>query len=129
MDTDRLIHPDEARARIFARLERLPSERVALRDAPWRVLAENLVADEDHPPFPASTMDGYAVIADDPSPWREIVGRQTAGTVEHLEVVLGTAAWITTGAPVPPGATAVVPVEATELMDDNVVIHQEHIAC
>jgi molybdenum cofactor synthesis domain-containing protein len=72
-------------------------------------------------------MDGYAVIADDPSPWREIIGRQTAGHVEDLEVSLGTAAWITTGAPVPPGANAVVPVEATEIADEHVIINQEQV--
>ncbi|MGH2618192.1 MAG: molybdopterin molybdotransferase MoeA [Thermomicrobiales bacterium] len=128
VEIDKLIHPDEARARIFARLRRLPTERIPLRDAPWRVLTGDLVASEDHPPFPAATMDGYAVIADDPSPWREIVGRQTAGHVEDLEISLGAAAWITTGAPVPIGATAVVPVEATELADEHVIIHQEHVS-
>ena len=72
-------------------------------------------------------MDGYAVIADDPSPWREIVGHQTAGYVGDVELHLGTAAWITTGAPVPAGADAVVPVEATELSDGHVVIVDELI--
>jgi molybdenum cofactor synthesis domain-containing protein len=127
-DADRMLHPDEARERILARVKPLPSEPVRLRDAAWRVLARALIASEDHPPFPAATMDGYAVIADDPSPWREIVGRQTAGYVEDLDVSLGVAAWITTGAPVPRGADAVVPVEATELADEHVVIHQEHVA-
>ncbi|MDF3015027.1 MAG: molybdenum cofactor synthesis domain protein [Thermomicrobiales bacterium] len=73
-------------------------------------------------------MDGYAVVADDPSPWREIVGRQSAGYIGDLEVGIGTAAWITTGAPVPLGATAVVPVEATELADDHVIVHEDHVA-
>jgi molybdenum cofactor synthesis domain-containing protein len=91
------------------------------------VLASDLVASEDHPPFPAATMDGYAVVADDPSPWREIIGRQSAGYVADLEVSLGTAAWITTGSPVPSGATAVVPVEATELADEHVIVHQERV--
>jgi molybdenum cofactor synthesis domain-containing protein len=122
-----MLHPDEARAIIFGRLTRLDSEPVSLNDAPWRVLAQDVIAAEDHPPFPAATMDGYAVVADDPSPWREIVGRQTAGTVEDLRVDLGTAAWITTGAPIPPGATAVVPVEDTELADEHVVIHCDHV--
>jgi molybdenum cofactor synthesis domain-containing protein len=72
-------------------------------------------------------MDGYAVVAEDPSPWREVVGWQTAGVVEDIEVDLGTAAWITTGAPVPSGATAVVPVEATRLADDHVIIEKERI--
>lgn len=127
-DADRMLHPDEARARILARVKPLPSESVRLREAAWRILAGDLVASENHPPFPAATMDGYAVIAADPSPWREIVGRQTAGQIADLEIGLGVAAWITTGAPVPPGADAVVPVEATELADEHVVIHQEHVA-
>ena len=127
VDTERLLHPDEAREKIFERLWQLPSEYVPLRDAPWRVLAGDLVAGEDQPQFPAATMDGYAVIANDPSPWREIIGRQTAGHVEDLDVSLGTAVWITTGAPLPPGATAVVPVEATELADEHVIIHQDHV--
>src|SRR5215204_2481373 len=128
VDPDRMLHPDEARATIFRYLWRLPAEQISLGEASWRVLSDDLVADEDQPPFPAATMDGYAVIADDPSPWREIVGRQSAGYVADLEVSLGTAAWITTGAPVPPGATAVVPVEATEIADEHVVIHQECVA-
>src|SRR5262245_59517428 len=125
IDLDRMLHPTEARAAILQRVKPLPAEQTPLRDAPWRILAGDLIATEDHPPFPAATMDGYAVLAEDPSPWREIVGRQTAGSVEAIDVGLGTAAWITTGAPVPPGATAVVPVEATELADGHVVIHRE----
>ena len=128
VDPERMIHPDEARATIFRYLWRLPAERISLREASWRVLAGDLVATEDQPPFPAATMDGYAVVADDPSPWREIIGRQSAGYVADLEVSLGTAAWITTGAPVPSGATAVVPVEATELADEHVIVHQERVA-
>jgi gephyrin len=127
VDPDRMIHPDEARATIFRYLWCLPAEEVSLGEAPWRVLSDDLVAAEDQPPFPAATMDGYAVVADDPSPWREIVGRQSAGYVADLEVSLGTAAWITTGAPVPSGATAVVPVEATELADEHVIVHQERV--
>jgi len=127
VDPDRMLHPDEARATIFRYLWRLPTEQISLGEASWRVLSDDLVADEDQPPFPAATMDGYAVIADDPSPWREIVGRQSAGYVADLEVSLGTAAWITTGAPVPRGANAVVPVEATELADEHVIVRQERV--
>jgi molybdenum cofactor synthesis domain-containing protein len=126
-DVNRMIHPDEARARIFEHLRRLPSEEVAIARAPWRVLADDLVSTENHPPFPAATMDGYAVVAEDPSPWREIVGRQTAGRVVEIDVDLGTAVWITTGAPMPRGATAVVPVEATEVADEHVIIHEEPV--
>ncbi len=122
-----MLHPDEARATILAKVHRLGTESVPLGDAYGRVLADVIVAAEDFPPFPASTMDGYAVIAEDPSPWREIVGHQTAGYIGDVELHLGTAAWITTGAPVPAGADAVVPVEATELRDGHVVIVDEVI--
>jgi molybdenum cofactor synthesis domain-containing protein len=91
------------------------------------VLAEPLVSDQDLPEFPAATMDGFAVVADDVSPWREILGDQYAGTMEQIEVTPGTAARIMTGAPVPRGATAVVRVESTEVRDDHVIIHQETV--
>lgn len=120
-----MVHPDVARATVFASLHRLPFEPVSLAEAAWRVLAEDVIASEDHPPFAASTMDGYAVVAEDPSPWREIVGHQTAGHVAPIEVHVGTAAWVTTGAPLPPGADAVVPVESTELAEDHVIISYE----
>ena len=86
MDLDRLLHPDEARAIVLAHVRPLPIERVSLMEAAWRVLAEDLVAGEDHPPFPAATMDGYAVVAEDESPWREVIGYQTAGHVLGVEV-------------------------------------------
>jgi len=127
-ELDRMRPPDEARAIIERHLARMPSEPVALADAAWRILAGDLVASEDHPPFPASTMDGFAVVADDGSPWREIIGDQHAGHVLDVEVSEGYTVRIMTGAPVPPGANAVVPVEATELADDHVVIHQEDVA-
>ncbi|MDQ2652545.1 MAG: molybdopterin molybdotransferase MoeA [Chloroflexota bacterium] len=120
-----MVHPDEARSIIFGCLKRTPEERVPLTDAAWRVLGDEVVATEDHPPFAASTMDGYAVVAEDPSPWREIVGHQTAGHVAPIEVHVGTAAWVTTGAPLPLGADAVVPVESTELAEDHVIISHE----
>jgi molybdenum cofactor synthesis domain-containing protein len=127
-DLDRLLHPDEARAIVLKHAKPLPIEPVPLADAGWRVLAEAVVANEDHPPFPASTMDGYAVVADDGSPWREVIGIQTAGFVLDAEVTHGTAVKITTGAPVPRGATAVVRVENTEPTEDHVIIRQEHVA-
>jgi molybdenum cofactor synthesis domain-containing protein len=124
-DLDRLRQPDEARANVLQHARLLPVETVALDRARGRVLVETISATEDHPPFAAATMDGYAVLADDSSPWREIIGEQTAGFVAQLEVTPGVAVRITTGAPIPPGADAVIQVEHTELADDHVVIHQE----
>ncbi len=124
-ELDRLRLPEEARAVVLARARPLPIERVPLPEAGWRVLAEGLVATEDHPPFAAATMDGFAVVANDASPWREVIGAQMAGYVTDVEVTAGTAVRITTGAPLPRGADAVVRVEATEPAEDHVIIHQE----
>jgi molybdopterin biosynthesis enzyme len=73
-------------------------------------------------------MDGYAVVADDASPWREVLGEQFAGQMLDLEVSDGAVVRIMTGAPVPRGADAVVRVEATEPAEDHVVILQEQVA-
>lgn len=127
-DLDRLIHPDEAQATVLRHCLALPAEEISLRAAAWRVLAEDIVASEDFPPFPASTMDGFAVVAEDSSPWREVIGVQTAGAPIAVEVTPGTAVRITTGAPVPPGANAVVRVEATEPTEDHVIIHQPEVS-
>lgn len=120
--------PQEAHAIVLAHARVLDAESVPLRDAAWRVLAEDVTAPEDHPPFPAATMDGFAVVAEDGSPWREIIGEQMAGAVIDAEVTDGTAVRIMTGAAIPRGANAVVRVEATELADDHVIIHQEDVA-
>jgi molybdenum cofactor synthesis domain-containing protein len=126
-ELDRMRPPLEAREIIDRHITRLPAESIPLGEAAWRVLADDLVAPEDHPPFPASTMDGYAVFADDSSPWREVIGEQHAGSMIDAEVTDGYTVKIMTGAPVPRGANAVVPIEATEFAEDHVVIHQEDV--
>ncbi len=126
--TDRLLPPDEALDIVLDHVRTLDAEFVPLDGAGGRVLAEDLVADRDLPPFAASTMDGYAVIASDVSPWREVIGDQFAGTMEGIEITPGTSARIMTGAPIPNGADAVIRVENTEPTDDHVIIHQEHVA-
>ncbi|MFM9105771.1 MAG: hypothetical protein ACKOWF_03640, partial [Chloroflexota bacterium] len=80
-NADRMLHPDEARAIVLASVHRLGSERAPLAEAAGRVLAEDAVAEEPQPPFAAATMDGFAVVAGDASPWREVLGNQTAGFV------------------------------------------------
>ncbi len=125
---DRLLQPAEALAITLEHTHQLPVEAAGLARAAWRVLGEDVLAPEDHPPFPASTMDGFAVFANDPSPWREIVGDQPAGIIIDTKVTHGTAVRIMTGAPVPHGADAVVRVENTELADDHVIIHQESVS-
>src|SRR5215213_1591025 len=127
-DLDRLRHPDEAKAIVLRHARPLEPELVPLAEAGWRVLSEDVIATEDHPPFRAATMDGYAVVAADSSPWREVIGVQTAGNMLDAEVTDGYAVRITTGAPVPRGADAVVKVENTEPAEDHVIVHQTEVA-
>jgi molybdopterin molybdotransferase len=104
------------------------AETVALPNAGGRILAETVVADRDIPPFPRSTRDGYAVRAADlaalPATLAvkgEIKAGPAPGTVP-ASLNRGEAFSIMTGAPVPPGADAVVMVEYTSLEDDRVAI-------
>jgi molybdopterin molybdotransferase len=94
-----------------------PVENVALLDSPGRVLAEDLLADRDFPPFPRATRDGYALRAADLSqlPSRlKVTGEVRAGSpIGGIRIGAGEAAEIMTGAPVPDGADAVVMVEYT----------------
>src|SRR5215217_1127060 len=103
----------------------LETERVRLDEVSGRVLAEDVVADSDLPPFDRSQMDGYAVRAEDvrTAPVRlRIVGESAAGKGWHQELAEGQAVRIMTGAPVPAGADSVQQVELThELKDGSVV--------
>lgn len=119
---DRLLEPTEAAAIIRAHTMILPTERARLVDLAGRVLMEDMISDEDQPPFPAATMDGYAVIADDAASVRRVIGNQFAGTIEGFHVERGTAAYITTGAPLPAGADAVVQIERTTQTSEGVRI-------
>ncbi len=121
------ITVEEAIWRVLAATPVLSPVCVPLAAAAGLVLAEPLVAAEDLPPFPASTMDGYAVVADDGPGWRELIGDQAAGYVADLLVRPGTVARITTGAPLPPGADAVVMVERTQRLGERIEIQQQTI--
>src|SRR5216684_5456527 len=94
----------------------LGSEYTALADSRGRVLAEDIIADSDLPPFDRAQMDGYAVRAADVTnaPARlRIAGESAAGAGWHHEMKPGEAVRIMTGAPVPKGADAVQQVELT----------------
>src|SRR5882724_8169093 len=98
----------------------LATEPVALANTLSRILAEDIVADSDLPPFDRAQMDGYAVRAADVSntPARlRIVGESAAGAGWHHEMKTGEAVRIMTGAPVPAGADAVQQVELTHEVD------------
>lgn len=111
----------EALSLVLARIEALEAEHAPLDDALGRVLAAPVMAGDDLPPFANSSMDGYAVRAADvagasqesPAGLR-VLADIAAGSDPSVEIGPGTAARIMTGAPMPRGADAVVPVEATD---------------
>ncbi len=100
----------------------LPSERVALADVTGRVLAGDVCADMDLPPFDRAQMDGYAVRAADtesvPAELR-IVGEAAAGRGWRGRVATGEAVRIMTGAPAPDGADSVQQLEVARESDDG----------
>ena len=100
-------------------------ELVELLDAVGLVLAEPIFADRNLPPFRRATRDGYAVLSADlshlPASLR-VIGEIKAGANSMLNVKSGEAAAIMTGAPVPAGADAVVMVEYTSRMGDEVEV-------
>ena len=89
-------------------------EPVRTLQAIGRVLAENVPADRDYPPFARSARDGYAVRAADVPGELKIVGEVRAGQMFEGSVGAGEAVEIMTGAPLPDGADAVVMIEHTE---------------
>jgi molybdopterin molybdotransferase len=122
---DRLLSVEEARDRVFAAIAGpTPSEVAWLSEALGRVSAEALTSPIDLPPWDNSAMDGYAIRArdtatanDDAPANLEVIGEVRAGQPPETEVRRGTAVRIATGAPVPPGADAVIPVEQTTPLD------------
>ena len=126
--TIRMVAFDEARVTILAAVQPLPAELVALADALGRVMAEDVVADADLVPFSRSAMDGYALRSADTEgavperPVRIPVTGKVLAEEGEAFLTPGTAMAITTGAPVPQGADAVVPFEQVERQQDAIVI-------
>jgi molybdopterin molybdotransferase len=116
-DAPALLPVEEARARILGSCTPLPTEWVSGDEALGRALAEDVLARRTLPPWDNSAMDGYAVRSADLQgtlPVRLSVGETVfAGKVPSREVVAGACARIMTGAPLPPGADAVVMRERT----------------
>jgi molybdopterin molybdotransferase len=107
-----LISITEARRRVLEAVTPLGDEPVSLDAALGRVLAEDVTSAIDVPPFDSSGMDGYAVVAG-PQAELEVIDEARAGHPASEAVRPGTAVRISTGAVVPEGANAVVPVERT----------------
>lgn len=122
-----MISVDQALQTVLERVGPLGVETVALEDALGRILAEEVRADIDLPPFDRARMDGYAVrsadVATAPVQLR-VLGEIAAGAVFDGIVGPGEAVKIFTGAPLPAGADAVQKVEVTESDGQSVTIHE-----
>ena len=117
---------DEARNAVLEHVKVLGSEEVFLDDALGRALAADARAPSDVPPFAASAMDGFAIRAADTidgSAQLRVIGESKAGASAGVEVRRGTAVRISTGAPIPEGADAVVPQELTTSEDSTVAVN------
>ena len=116
-----MISLDEALSLVRARCGPLPAEELPIREAYGRVLAAPLVARRDQPATDVSMMDGYALRAVEAAAPLRVAGAIAAGDAPWLsELPAGAAARIFTGAPLPPGADAVVMQERCERSGDAV---------
>ncbi|RPJ24459.1 MAG: molybdopterin molybdenumtransferase MoeA [Chloroflexi bacterium] len=119
-----LLSVAQARERILSSFQPVTTETLPLTGCSNRVLAQDIVAANDLPPFDNSSMDGFAVRATDvldattASPRRlRVVADIPAGSQPTISLAPGESARIMTGAPMPEGADAVVPVEDTDFND------------
>jgi molybdopterin molybdotransferase len=124
-----LLSVEEARERVLSQITPLPPIELPLTDAYGCVTAEDIRSAIDLPEFASSAMDGFAVRADDvatASPARpvelKVVGRAMIGQRPDATVGTGEAVRIATGAPIPAGADAVIPIENAEDREDRVLL-------
>jgi molybdopterin molybdotransferase len=120
----RLPTIDEALALVLERVQPLAAEEVAVADAAGRCLAADAAALVDLPPFDSSAMDGYAVRAADTPGRLRVVAESAAGRPTDTVLGAGEAIAISTGAVVPAGADAVVPVEQTDGGRETVTVER-----
>jgi molybdopterin molybdotransferase len=120
---------DEARDHVFARCGPLPAVEVRLEDAHGLIVAQDVTAAEDVPPFDNTAVDGFAIQAADTNRFADghaaadalrIIGTMAAGARPEIPVGAGEAMRIMTGAPIPAGADAVVMVEDSITAGDAV---------
>lgn len=118
-----VISLSDAQRIVLDACEPLASISIDLADAVGLVLADDVTATEDVPPFANSAVDGYAVIASDTATAPidlTVVGEIAAGAAPPADpIVPGEAIRIMTGAPMPPGSDAVVMVEDSERLDGD----------
>lgn len=121
-----LLSVEEARERILSHFEPVETEKIHLTDSANRILAQDVVAAEEMPPFDNSSMDGFALRAEDTSKAApaspltlNVVADIPAGSSPTVSLTPGQAARIMTGAQMPKGADSVIPVEDTDFNDHS----------
>jgi molybdopterin molybdotransferase len=126
VDPAELVPLDRYRSEVLSGIEPLEPIELGLLEAHGCVLAEDVDALADVPAFANSAMDGFAVATEGLSDGAEleVVGEVAAGSADHPEVGRGRAVRIMTGAPIPRGANAVVPVEVASELDGWVLIER-----
>lgn len=127
-----MISVKEALSTILASIKSLGIEKVGILDSLGRVLAEDIIANRDHPPWDNSAMDGYTLIYDDIKKASnktpaiiKVTGEIPAGRLPTMKIRQGEAVKIMTGAPIPEGADTVVRVEDTKLSGDMVSVFKQ----
>ncbi|MFL5826873.1 MAG: gephyrin-like molybdotransferase Glp [Thermoleophilaceae bacterium] len=121
-----LIDIAEARRRVLGASFRLAPEELEIATALGRVLAEDVTSAERLPPFDSSAMDGFALIAGSGGEL-DLAGESRAGAPWSGELSRGQAVRISTGAEIPAGANAVVPIERAEERDGRVVAPETRV--
>ena len=104
---------------MLAQTRALPAQTVTIDEALHRVLAADIRAAGDVPPFPCSAMDGYALLAGPSGRRLRIVGESRAGVPSGHRLGGGEAIRVSTGAAIPPGAESVIPQEDVDLDDGS----------
>ncbi len=122
-----LLTEQETVQRILDATQALATEELALDEAGNRILANTIFAKIALPAFNNSSMDGYAVIAEEVQPGTRltVIGEQSAGPDRRLRVEPGTALRIFTGAPLPEGADAVLMQEDAERVGNEIIVRTE----
>lgn len=121
-----MLTVNEALARILALMQPVGTETIPLQEAAGRVLAADAIANRTQPPFAASAMDGYAVIAADLKTGAKltVIGEAAAGKRFTGSLCSGQAVRIFTGAPVPEGADHILIQEDTERTENTITLKE-----
>ncbi|MBM2839860.1 MAG: moeA [Bacteroidetes bacterium] len=121
-----MVNASEALHIILEHTQLLGTEKVPLLDALGRTLGQDVVAEEDIPPFDNSAMDGFAIVCSDTkdatkehSAVLQVVGESSAGNAFNGAITFGQAVRVMTGGMIPKGADAVVPIEQATVLDEG----------